>query len=153
MLVWNAASLGLVALPNEATTTVDPQKYRWDMFAPEPRTDDGWYVVPGELESGVRVDVFRGGTLTWDRPRELSASFPSHRWFLYLLDLRQPGNAPLRDDISAYLCRRWNQSHQDGLVSLTVYFVEEPVWLDGPEERRRVELYLYSCKSENGADS
>lgn len=145
MLAWNAATLGLVGVPAVAAGTVDPAEQRWDMFAPEPRADDGWYVVPGELESGARVDAFRGGPATFERPPELAATFPSHRWFVYLLDLRAASNAPLRDDFAAYLCRRWNRAHADDLVSLTVYYVEEPVRLDGPEERRRIELARHEC--------
>ena len=144
-LVWNAASLGLVGLPAGVTSSVDPQEYRWDMFAPEPRTDDGWYVVAGTLASGERVDAFRDGALASDRPSKLASTFPSHRWFVYLLDLRAPANAPLRDDFARYVCRGWNADHDEHLATVSVTYVEERVRLDGPEERRRVDLGTYEC--------
>lgn len=145
VLVWNAAAIGLVATPAGVTTTVDPEQHRWDMFAPEPRTTDGWYVVDGRLASGDRVDPLHGGDVTFERPPDLSATFPSHRWFVYLLDLQRPGYADLRPAFAGYLCRRWNADHADALVAVTVYFVAEPVRLDAPEDRHRVELYRGSC--------
>ena len=33
----------------------------WNMFAPFPAKDDGWYVIPGRLRNGRVVDLFRGG--------------------------------------------------------------------------------------------
>lgn len=143
VLVWNGATLGYADLPDGVEATVDPEQHRWDMFA-HPRTADGWYVVPGELESGERVDAFHGTGVSWDRPPDVAATFPSHRWFVYLMDLRRPGYADLRPGLAAYLCQRWGDSHDD-LVRLTVYYVEEPTRLDGPEETHRVELLAHEC--------
>lgn len=145
VLVWNAAALGAVALPSGVTAVVDPDQYRWDMFAPDPRANDGWYVVPGRLASGDRVDAFHGGPVSWDRPPDLAASFPSHRWFVYLLDLLHPRNRGLRGPFADYLCRRWNARHPTELVNLSVYYVEEPVRLAGPEPRRRIRLAAATC--------
>jgi len=145
VLVWNAAAIGLVTMPAGVTATVDPEQHRWDMFAPEPRTTDGWYVVDGRLASGDRVDARYGGDVTFERPPELAATFPSHRWFVYLLDLQRPAYADLRPAFADYVCRQWNADHEDTLVRVTVYFVAEPVRLDAPEERHRVELYDGAC--------
>src|SRR5262249_24161587 len=48
-------------LPRQAdfiasTFAVDQQ---WDMFAPCPLKDDGWYVVQGNLKNGSSIDLFR----------------------------------------------------------------------------------------------
>src|SRR6185503_12592868 len=41
----------------------------WNMFAPFPAKDDGWYVVPGTLRDGKQIDVFRGGKeVSFDKP-------------------------------------------------------------------------------------
>jgi hypothetical protein len=144
VLVWNAATLGYADLPDGVEATVDPEQHRWDMFA-HPRTADGWYVVPGELESGEQVDAFHGSPVSWDRPPDVDASFPSHRWFVYLMDLRRPRYADLRPHFGEYLCQRWNDRHDDRLVELEVYYVEEPTRFDGPESTRRVELGTHSC--------
>ena len=145
VLYWNAATIGVVSLPNAVTDTVNPEAYRWDMFAPDPRGNDGWYVVPGRLESGDEIDAFRRTALRWDRPPDLATTFPSHRWFVYLLDLLAPRNQPLRKPFADYLCRRWNADHSDAVRNLSIYYVEEPVSVDGTETRRRINLGEYTC--------
>lgn len=34
---------------------------KWDMFAPRPVVEDGWYVIDGTLRNGRHVDLFRNG--------------------------------------------------------------------------------------------
>lgn len=145
VLVWNAASLGYGTMPDGVTAVADPTERRWDMFAPTPRTNDGWFVAPGELDSGGTVDAWNGGPVSFDRPSELAETFPSHRWFVYLLELPRPGSAPLRAAFADYLCRRWNATHEDDLVAVRVVYVEESVRLDGPDPRRRLDLGRYAC--------
>ena len=144
VLVWNAASLGVVAVPDAVGSAVDPGERRWDMFAPEPRGDDGWYVVPGRTESGRTVDAFHGGRADWRRPPDLADAFPSHRWLVYLLNVRDADDE-VRDRFGAYLCERWNADHGDDLRNLTVYSIEEPTRLDGPETTRRTVVTRRSC--------
>jgi hypothetical protein len=73
-LWWNAVTLGLVGLPDDPDLPVDSTDRRWDMFAPHPVGVDGWYVVPGRLESGARVDAFHRSPVTWDRPPDIAAA-------------------------------------------------------------------------------
>ncbi|WP_276302343.1 HTTM domain-containing protein [Halorussus lipolyticus] len=145
VLVWNAATLGYVAAPEEVESAVDPGEYRWDMFAPEPRGADGWYVVPGRLENDTRRDVFHGTAVRWDRPPDVADSYPNVRWFKYLMDLRVGANEPLRPHLAEYLCRRWNASHGVGVERLGMYYVEQPTRLEGPEPTHRIELLRYAC--------
>jgi len=143
--VWNGMALGYVAPPGGEDPVLDPAEYRWDMFAPSPPRTDGRYVVPGDLESGERIDALQRESLTWDRPPDLARTYPSHRWYVYLYDLRRPGYGALRPHFADYLCARWNARHDDDLASVTVYYVEEPTRLDGPERTRRVELLTRTC--------
>ncbi|NHN61319.1 HTTM domain-containing protein [Halorussus sp. JP-T4] len=145
VLLWNAATLGYVATPEAVNGSVDPGEYRWDMFAPEPRTTDGWYVVPGRLTSGERVDVFHRRGVRWDEPPDVAGSYRNVRWFKYMMDLRAGANAPVRPAFADYLCRRWNATREVGVERLGLYYVEQPVRLDGPEPTNRVELLRYSC--------
>ncbi|WP_227354138.1 HTTM domain-containing protein [Haladaptatus salinisoli] len=147
VLVWNAASLGYAELPTGADSAVNPEERRWDMFAPEPRGTDGWYAVPGRLESGERVDAFHRSAVRWERPREVAQTYPTHRWLVYLLDLRRARNDDLDHRFAGYLCHQWNSNHQNKLVNVTVYYVEQPTRLDGPESTSRVELVQHSCSS------
>jgi hypothetical protein len=144
VLVWNAATLGYVALP-AGDLPVSTHQHRWDMFAPHPLDTDVRIVAPGTLESGGRVDAFRGGAVDWDRPPDVAETYPSSRWRKYLVDLWRPGYADLRPAFGAYLCRRYNAAHGDDLVNVSVYALEQPTRLDAPEPIRRVELWSGNC--------
>jgi hypothetical protein len=145
VLVWNAATLGVVGLPGAVDDAVDPEEHRWDMFAPEPRTNDGWYVVPGELSSGERRDVLHGSAVEWDRPPDLAQTYPNVRWFKYLVDLRRDGNEALQRGFGEYLCERWNRTHETTVERVTIYYVEQEVRLDAAGPAERVELRQHSC--------
>ncbi|MGA9401166.1 hypothetical protein [Haladaptatus sp.] len=147
VLVWNAATLGYVQTPDQVNDVVNPAEHRWSMFAPEPRQTDGWYVVPGTLESGTHVDAFHRSAVRWSRPSGGSVGFPSHRWLVYLLDLQRPGYESLRPEFTDYVCQRWNRNHEDDLVNVSVYYVRQPTNLDGPEPTERVKLTNHSCSA------
>lgn len=145
VLLWNAAALGYADVPEGVASTVDPAQHRWDMFAPEPPGVDTWYVVPGHLESGGTVDALQREPVDWDRPAEPARTYPSHRWYMYLVDLQRPAYRGLRPAFVDYLCDRWNADHEDDLERVTVYVVEQPTRLDGPAPTRRVELIERAC--------
>ncbi len=147
VLVWNAASLGYADMPDSAESAVNPEERRWDMFAPEPRGTDGWYVVPGRLESGKRVDALHRSSVQWEQPQEIARTYPTHRWLVYLLDLQQASDEELGHQFAGYLCHEWNRNYQNELVNITVYYVKQSTRLNGPEPTNRVELVQHSCSS------
>lgn len=147
VLAWNAATLGYVDVPDGVEAAVDPDERRWDMFAPSPPRSDGWYVVPGRLESGGQVDAYRRAPVQWDRPPDVAATYPTARWRKYLIGLWWADDDDLTRPFAGYLCRRWNSTHDDDLVEVTVYVVEQPTRLDGPEPTRRIELLQHACSS------
>jgi len=152
VLAWNAATLGYVDVPDGVEAAVDPDERRWDMFAPSPPRSDGWYVVPGRLESGGQVDAYRRSSVQWDRPPDVAATYPTARWRKYLIGLWWADDDDLTRPFAGYLCRRWNSTHEDDLVGVTVYVVEQPTRLDGPEPTHRRKLLGYSCaNAENGS--
>lgn len=145
VLFWNAAGLGYASVPDDVQRIADPTERRWDMFAPAPRTNDGWFVAPGELASGQTVDAYAGGPLSWDRPPDLASNYPSHRWFVYMLELPRRGSGPLRAAFADYLCRQWQANQESTLQRVRLVYVLEPVRLDGTESTRRLDLGQYEC--------
>jgi hypothetical protein len=119
----------------------------WNMFAPAPLKDDGWYVIPGRLASGEVVDLFRGGgAVRWDKPEPVAATFPSTRWMRYMNVVRYyPGYAP---GYARYLCQRWNDAHgaDRRLQELEIVFMLEWTLPDyRRSEPRRESLYRHTC--------
>ncbi|NHN40294.1 HTTM domain-containing protein [Halorubellus sp. JP-L1] len=144
VLVWNAAGIGLLALPPAATDTVDPEERRWDMFAPEPRATGGWYVTVGTTDGGERVDAF-AGTDSLERPLDVDATYPSHRWYVYLTHLRDSPAPDLRERFGAYLCERWSRQNGGSLARVNVTFVASTVRLDGPDRVDRMPFGETAC--------
>lgn len=147
VLLWNAASLGFADVPEGVESVADPAEHRWDVFAPSPPRTDVWYVVPGRLESGRRIDAFHRSPVQWDRPPDVARTYPTARWRKYLVDVWRSGDDDRLRNFAAYLCRRWNTRHEDDLVGLTVSVVEQPTRLGAPEPTRRVDLLQYGCPS------
>ncbi|MFC6953699.1 HTTM domain-containing protein [Halorubellus litoreus] len=144
VLVWNAAGFGLLALPADATETVDPKEYRWDMFAPYPLSSDAWYATVGTTESGERVDLYAGAAGRGP-PADVDGTYPSQKWYLYLRNVRGGDVDDRRDRFAQYLCERWNRRHASTLATVNVTLVTENVRLGGDNEIGR-ETFGGSCK-------
>lgn len=120
----------------------------WTMFAPEPMRTDGWYVVPGRLENGERVDALHRRPVRWTKPDDVTASYPNARWRKYLVNLWRSGYVSYRPHLADHLCRRWNATHETGMVELDLYYVEQPGRLSGPEPTNPVLLEEHQCGTE-----
>lgn len=111
---------------------------KWNMFAPYPLKDDGWYAMPGQLADGRWVDVWQGGEPRWatederatwpdaddptpagqpegaqqwlsrDKPALVSAMYRNQRWRKYMRNLWLKQYKDLRLYYGKGLCRRWN---------------------------------------------
>jgi hypothetical protein len=101
---------------------------RWDMFAPYPMTDDGWFVIPGKLKSGAELDLFRqGAPVRWEKPALASREYPNDHWRKYLINLWGRDNADYRLYYGQYLCRDWNSRHtgDQQLDTFKMYYMLE----------------------------
>lgn len=134
-------------LPDEAEAVIDLTRtdQYWNMFAPDPLSTDGWVVAPGQLANGSRVDAFHGGAVTWDRPPDISDSYPTARWRKYLVRFWRYDTADRRL-FAEYLCRRWNDNHETELVNVSVYFMEQPTRIhDETEPINKAHLVSHRC--------
>jgi hypothetical protein len=153
VVLWNLQVLGVEeatgqeVLPEAAEPALDVTRtdQYWNMFAPDPLATDGWLVAPGRLENGSEVDAFHGGAVEWDRPPDISSTYPTARWRKYVVGLWRADTAG-RERFAAYLCRRWNDRHDAELERVAVYYVEQPTRIDAEREpTERVRLEAHSC--------
>jgi hypothetical protein len=59
ILCWNLTTATSFTLPERTVplgTFLGLDQY-WGMFASSPSNEDGWYVIPGELRDGLKVDL------------------------------------------------------------------------------------------------
>jgi hypothetical protein len=153
VVLWNLQVLGVEkatgreVLPEAAEPALEITRtdQYWNMFAPDPLATDGWLVAPGRLENGSEVDAFHGGAVEWDRPPDVSSTYPTARWRKYAVGLWRADTAD-RERFAAYLCRRWNDRHDTDLERVAVYYVEQPTRIDAEREpTERVRLESHSC--------
>jgi hypothetical protein len=104
----------------------------WDMFAPDPNTTDGWFVVAGTLHNGQTVDLMTGARpVSYDRPVWVAGTFKSTLWMSYLSSFWTPG-ASSPELFTTYLGNTWNEHHSGGERLDTIEFsaMVETVTLD-----------------------
>ncbi|MFD1588860.1 HTTM domain-containing protein [Halorientalis brevis] len=150
MLAFNAVSVAHVDAAGVDASTIAEHQH-WSMFAPSPPKTDGWFVVPGTLTNGSRVDVLTQSPVRWAKPPDVSRRYPTARWRKYLARV-ESGEANRRA-FARSLCRRWQRQHARPLDAVSVYYVAQPTRLTGPEPTRTRRLLTYECENETAATS
>jgi len=143
-LAYSAASVGLVPVPAAGPLDGEEPEARWSMFAPEPLSVDRWVKAPAGTPSGERVDAFHGGAFTWDKPPDVSTSYPTARWRKYATNVASADDR-VPSAFAAYLCSQSPHGRSTAVENVTVYGVEQPTRLDGPEPTRRVAWASANC--------
>lgn len=97
----------------------------WSMFAPLPRTEDGWLVMEGTLRDGSTVNLWQfDEPLPWSKPALVSATYRTQRWRKYLDNLTTEPFAVHRMYFCEWLGRRWNEEQARGNRDREVHRVE-----------------------------
>jgi len=82
----------------------------WDMFSPDPQSNDGWIVVAGTLRNGQIVDLMSGAPVSYEKPAWVPGSYKTQLWMSYLISFWTPDSSK-PDNFARYIVRTWNQSH------------------------------------------
>ena len=122
---------------------------KWSMFAPYPKKNDGWYVIPGKLKNGTEIDVFQEGEpVNWEKPTLVSATYRNQRWRKYLSNLHSQKNKKRRLYYGRYLCRNWNTKHkgEKQLNTFEIYFMLEKTLPNYQIPKvKKILLWKHSC--------
>lgn len=155
-LVWNILAIPghhavekHLAAPLAATAKLLGLNQRWSMFAPYPLTEDGWYVVSGELIDGREVEVLTKviGPIDWKKPKLVSNTYPSQRVRKYMMNLWSTQYKGYRIYFGRYLCRDWNREHFGDyqLASFKINFMLEQTKNHEETPVKKVELWHHVC--------
>jgi vitamin K-dependent gamma-carboxylase-like protein len=127
----------------------------WNMFAPFPSKDDGWWVFPGQFMDGTPLDVLhpeRAG-VSYDKPEYISETFPNIRWHKYDENLWSPQYSAARYQYGKFLCRSWNSTHplKQNIRSFKMIFMLETSLPPGqtPTVEQHV-VWQQNCYGESG---
>lgn len=145
VVIWNAAALGYVDVPETDAVEVTPRETRWDMFAPSPPIEDVWYVAVGTTESGETVDAIHGGDPNLQPSERPKGTYPSARWRKYLEVVRWSDDDALRERFASALCTRWNANHRTHVEAITVHVMSQPTRLNGTEPIRESRVRTHAC--------
>ncbi len=121
---------------------------RWNMFSPKPLMDDGWFVVEGHKVNGETLNLFGGGPVVWDKPEDVSTTYPNQRWRKYLMNLWELVHEKQRLYYGKYLCRLYNTGRpsEEQVARFEIYYLRE-VTLPGYRlpEPEKVLLWKHFC--------
>lgn len=103
LIAWHAATLFRYpddikrSLPRAITVALETIRFDqfWSMFAPNPMTFDGWYLVEAKTTEGTPVDLLNPSQ-PLRRTKPSRVRFPSDRWKEYLMTLSDLGDPPAR---------------------------------------------------------
>jgi len=120
---------------------------KWNMFAPDPPTADGWMHIPALLANGTRVDLVTGGPPS-DAPRYADPLYS--RWTKVTEWIASKANADYRPEYSRMYCRMRNLHLRQGespIVSFDLDYYERsvPPPGDAPTPIRVFALNAHRC--------
>jgi len=146
-LQWLDAQRDEPMLPVKVTAIGDVfrMEQSWNMISPDALSMDGWFVMPGRLVNGERVDVFTGGPISWANPGGITQTDPGTRWRKYLRNLAKPEHDHNLHPYADYLVRTFNagRSPSEQLDSFDLVFIRENTLADGRIELTRDTLFQY----------
>lgn len=160
VVLWNVGTAGENIIPRSMewiglTTRLDQS---FNMFAPAPLIDDGWYVIPATLSNGKEINLFKNGPMlskpglfpvSYEKPDSLARMYPDQRWQKYLMNIAEKENSKYRLDYGKYLCRIWNANHTGGekLLTFKMMFMLEQTPAPGTPETtvQPMTLWQHRC--------
>jgi hypothetical protein len=157
ILCWNLTTVTSFTLP-ERTVPLGPflglDQY-WGMFAPSPSKEDGWYVIPGELRDGQKVDLmpitrddYSMHPISYEKPQDIPATYKNEHWRKYLENIYNQDHADQRLYFGQYICRQWNARHTgaDTLETFRIIYMLELTLPDYRQSKpEKVDLWNHKC--------
>ena len=157
ILCWNLTTVTSFALPERTVplgTFLGLEQY-WGMFAPSPTKEDGWYVIPGELSDGQKVDLmpitrddYGMHRVSYEKPQDVPATYKNEHWRKYLENIYNQDHAGRRLYFGQYICRQWNARHTgaDTLETFRIIYMLEMTMPDYEKfEPKKVDLWNHTC--------
>jgi hypothetical protein len=124
---------------------------QWDMFAPTPVRNDGWFVIEATTSSGKTFDYMTGLAPQYAKPELPSAQYWNSEWRKFYLKVWDMGNERILSPFSKYLCRQEiaTDAGAEKIESLKIYFnkkrTPEPELMSSPAPIEKIHLWTRNC--------
>ncbi len=123
---------------------------RWNMFAPYPTTEDGYFVIPGVLRDGSTVDIYSGNPIVdYSKPNKMAWIYKDQRWQKYLMNLWLKDYSNYRLGYGQYLCRQWNSNnmYEKNLMTFEIFYMLEETDINTLKESspEPVSIWQHHC--------
>ncbi|WP_373998093.1 HTTM domain-containing protein [Bdellovibrio bacteriovorus] len=122
----------------------------WNMFAPYPIRNDGWFVLEGTYKNGESKDCLTNQAVTFNKPSYISDLYPSSEWRKFYLFLWDQGDQQILLPFARYMCRSSKSSDgTSALSTLKITFMKEttPPMGESFPEVAPVILWEHDCFS------
>lgn len=117
---------------------------KWDMFAPRPTNEDGWFVIEAVDRKGQTVDLWDHSMPVGDRvPENIANTYPNTMWRKYLINMWIRDYSAYRPYLAEYFCRKYN------VISIRLMFMFIPtadLGVERVKDPKPIELLAYSCQ-------
>ncbi|CAN0296174.1 unnamed protein product, partial [Phaeothamnion confervicola] len=121
----------------------------WNMFAPKPLNEDGWYVIDAEQVNGKHIDLFQGGApVNWAPPADIASTYRNARWRKFMMNIWAAKLANWRLYYGRYLTRSWNETHTGGeqIKTFQICFMLTINQADGTKKRpEKNVIWIHQC--------
>ncbi len=85
---------------------------KWALFAPEPSTKSGWFVIAARLKDGTFYDIYNNrSNISFEKPTSVISTYKSARWQRFLVNITAERNKKYASQYINYLCQSWNKTH------------------------------------------
>lgn len=120
---------------------------QWNMFAPYPMTEDGWFVSEATFLDDSTYDILNDKFVTDEKPQNVAQTYKDSSWHKYLMNLWLSENAQHRVYFGKYACKKWNRENYNKIKSFKLYFMLEltpPMGYPTPEATKTL-LHEQNC--------
>ena len=80
----------------------------WNMFAPFPMRNDGWFVIEGTFTDGTQMNLVDNGPIRYDKPELPSQLYESGAMRKFMVNVWDKGNRQILLPFGRYLCRKYS---------------------------------------------
>lgn len=121
---------------------------KWNLFAPYPIKNDGWYVMKGELKSGKEVNLwYPDQPVSFEKPEDVAAMYTGHRQQKYMMNLWTKNFKSYRLYFGKYICRKWNrfEKRKDKLQTFELFYMKERTLPQGEAKPEKIKVWGHAC--------